>query len=109
MIDHRDIDRRSLAFGHAIAAKIAKQPELISEARSTLLRWMQTCSPRAVSTLEEWRAILEGPVEQVVQVLTCDDERCTRLRQSSPFAGLLPAAERNAILLQFRSNDTATT
>jgi hypothetical protein len=109
MIDHRDIDRRSLAFGQAIAARIAKQPELISQARSTLMRWMQTCSPRSVSTLEEWRTILDGPADQVIHVLTCDDERCTRLRQSSPFAGLLPAAERNAILMMYRSNDTTTT
>jgi hypothetical protein len=90
IIDHRDIDRRSLAFGHAIAARIAKQSGLISQARSTLLRWMQTCSPRTVSTLEVWRAILDGPADQVTHVLTCDDEGAhgcgnpARVRACSP-------------------------
>jgi hypothetical protein len=52
--------------------------------------------------------VLDGPPEGVVAVLTGEDERATRLRQSNPFAGVLSQQERNAILLQFESHDPAT-
>ncbi len=100
MKHHRRIDERSLAFGHAIAARLAEQPELIDHARATLARWMTTCSPRSRSTLQEWESALTGPIGGVLELLTATDERATRLRQSNPFAGLLPEQERLAILRQ---------
>jgi len=95
------IDRRSLAFGRAIAARIAVDPAAVTRARMTLSRWMATCAPASRSTLLEWQAVLDGPVEQVVAMLTSPDERATRLRQSNPFAGVLSNQERNAILREF--------
>jgi len=53
-------------------------------------------------TLDEWIAILDGPLPGVIEVLTADDERATRLRQSNPFAGLLSNEERSRILRPFR-------
>jgi hypothetical protein len=109
MKDHRNIDARSLAFGRAIADRLITHPELIDQARHTLKRWMATCSSRSKGTLEEWRSVLDGPVEEVVALLTDAGERATRLRQSNPFAGLLPEAERNEILRQFEAYDAAGT
>src|SRR5947207_15319769 len=106
---HGHIDERSLAFGRAIAAKLAQHPELIVRARATLTRWMTTSSPRTSSTLQEWRVALDGPLAPVIALLTSADERATRLRQSNPFAGVLSQQERNAILRQFQSHDTAAT
>jgi hypothetical protein len=106
-MDHEQIDGRSLAFGRAIAARIALRPELISQARETVARWLETCSPRSRSALQEWLAALDGPVAGVIDLLTSNDERSIRLRQSNPFAGVLPQQERNAILLQFQSHDPA--
>lgn len=104
-MDHQRIDERSLAFGRAIAGRVTAHPELIAQARETVTRWLQTCSPGSRSTLREWLAALDGPVEGVLHLLTSRDERSTRLRQSNPFAGVLSQQERNAILRQFHAHD----
>lgn len=106
---HARIDQRSLAFGCAIAARVAENPQLIQHARENLTRWLGACSPRARSTLQEWMSILDGPTEGIAAVLTGTDERAVRLRQSNPFAGVLAAQERNAILRRFQLHDPAST
>src|SRR3954451_11907349 len=95
---HRLIDERSLAFGRAIATRLVGHPELIDRARSTLVRWLATCSPGARPALEEWLAVLDGRADGVTALLTGTDERAARMRQSNPFAGVLTAHERTAIL-----------
>jgi len=105
MSRHEMIDRRSLAFGRAIAARIAADPGAIVRARATLSRWMTTSSPGVRATLLEWQGVLDGPVDGVVALLTSPDERATRLRQSNPFTGVLSNQERNAILRQFASHE----
>ena len=106
-MSHQLIDERSLAFGRLISERVAAHPELIAHARATATRWLQTCSPGSRSTLREWLAALDGPVEGVCHLLTSRDERSARLRQSNPFAGILTQQERNAILRQFQSHDPA--
>lgn len=49
--------------------------------------------------LREWRTLLdETPFSQLLEFLRSDDERAVRLRQSSPFAGVLTPEERQSIL-----------
>jgi hypothetical protein len=55
--------------------------------------------------LAECEKILCGSVNQVVQFLAERSERATRLRQTSPFAGILTEAERRAI---YKSYSTRT-
>lgn len=107
MKDHRLIDERSLAVDRLTAEKISAHPELVDRARATLARWLQTCSPRVRPVLLEWQSVLDGPREELLALLVATDERATRLRQSSPFAGILSAEERAAIIRQFRSHDPA--
>jgi hypothetical protein len=107
-MNHQRIDERSLAFGRLIAERVAGHPELIAQARENATRWLETCSPGSRSTLLEWLAALDGPIEGVLHLLTSTDERSTRLRQSNPFADILPQDERNAILRQFHTHDPAT-
>jgi hypothetical protein len=101
MIDHRDIDRRSLAFGRAIAEKLTQRPELAEHARSNLDRWMLTVSEGTKPALREWLDALNGPLEGVLDLLTAETEHATQLRQSNPFAGVLSQTERNEIMNQF--------
>jgi hypothetical protein len=108
MIGHRQIDQRSLAFGRAIAERLVEQPELIARARGNVNRWLTTCSPGVRPTLCEWIAILDGPIAEVIALLTAEDDRATRLRQSNPFAGVLSRQQRDQILRQFHSHDTRT-
>jgi hypothetical protein len=105
--DHRLIDERSLALAQAIADRLRLDPDLIELARANLERWGKTCSPRGISALDEWRTVLDGPIDGMLALLTGEDERAVRLRQSNPFAGALPQKVRNEILLRFEARDKA--
>jgi hypothetical protein len=107
MKDHRLIDERSLAFDRLTAAKITADPAIVDRARATVARWLQSSSPRVRPVLHEWRAILDGPREELLAALARTDEHAARLRQSSPFAGVLSPAERTAILREFRQRESA--
>jgi hypothetical protein len=98
--DHSRLDERSLALHQRIAEKVLADPALLDKARDNLRSWQQTeGSPKLA--LAEWEQILSGPTNQIAQFLTEQSERATRLRQSSPFAGVLSEAERKAIYESF--------
>ena len=100
---HACIDARSLALGELIARRLRERPELLCVGRSNLARWRQTCAPNTQALLAEWQAILDSGLDATVAVLTGWDERCVRLRQSTPFAGegIITRQERNALWRQF--------
>jgi hypothetical protein len=94
--DHSRLDERSLAMHRLIATKVQADPALLDKARENLRHWREMeGSPKLA--LVEWEQILGEPISRVAQFLTERSERATRLRQSSPFAGLLTEAERKAI------------
>jgi hypothetical protein len=96
MRSHEWIDRRSLALHEAVAAKLEADPALLQIARANLARWLST-NPAA--SLREWQRVLEErSFGEVVALLRDEGERATRLRQSSPFAGVLTPDERRSIL-----------
>ncbi len=97
---HRRIDERSLALHRAVAEKLRAQPELIGIARENLARWRGSAG-RNLPYLEEWQRILDGPADELLQLIGQEDEHMTALRQSTPFAGVLSAAERWAIYERF--------
>ena len=105
MKDHRLIDQRSLAFDRLIVPRLREHPELVQKARDNLTRWMKTASPSALRTLQEWESLLNGPFDTLLGMLESEGERAARLRQSSPFCGILSPAERLKILKQFQSYD----
>jgi hypothetical protein len=49
--------------------------------------------------------LLQRPLPEVISVLLSTDQRATRLRQSSPFAGLLSVSERTEILKRFPTRE----
>jgi hypothetical protein len=98
---HEWIDRRSLALHEAVAAKLEAQPQLLEVARANLQRWLST-NPAAA--LGEWRQLLDTtPLPALLALLRSPGEQAARLRQSSPFAGLLTPAERQSILNDYES------
>jgi hypothetical protein len=102
---HLRIDRRSLALHRAVAKKLRAHPELIEIARENLNRWYASAG-RSQPYLDEWRRILDLPLEEVLALIERDGmepdgERMTALRQSSPFAGVLEPAERWAVYAGF--------
>ena len=102
MRSHEWIDKRSLALHEAVAAKLEAQPELLETARANLKRWLTSESSAA---LREWQRLLDTlPLPELLGLLRSPDEEAARLRQSSPFAGLLSPAERGAILGRYDSS-----
>lgn len=98
---HQWIDERSLALHAAVAAKLEARPELLDVARQNLERWL---SMRPAAALREWQAILDrAPLPDVIELLRARSADAARLRQSSPFAGVLSQSERQSILDVYES------
>lgn len=98
--DHLRLDDRSLALHVLIADKLSANPALLAIARDNIQRW-QTVSGGTSPALVEWAAILAGPLDQISAILTSASENAKRLRQSSPFAGILTETERRAVSESF--------
>jgi hypothetical protein len=98
-INHFQIDERSLALHRAVARQIRKNPALLEVARKNLERWIQDGGMR--SYWSEWKIILYSPLDEILSFLISNDERAKRLRQSSPFCGILTPQERWKIYESF--------
>lgn len=96
--------RRSLRLSYAIAGKLVQDPEgVLAVARANLeqMRSRHTRGRPAV-WLQQWRDLLDGPVDELLGVLTSPSQRARELRQNSPFAGVLTEDERAAVLRAVR-------
>jgi len=102
MTCHSLLDQRALEMDRLIANRILVDSSVLDKARSTLSRWLDITDHSSRPTLIEWKEILAGSPSQVREVLLGEDEDCKRLRQSSPFCGILTNRERTQILLQYR-------
>ena len=101
--DHRILDARSLAMHCKIAQKITRDPELLNKAKANLERWRAKAQDPEPHYLREWAQILERPWPEIAELITSMSEDATRLRSSSPFAGVLTAREREQIYEAFRA------
>lgn len=104
MRTHREIDNRSLAMARAIAHKIDADPRHggLDHAREVCRRWNLKRSSPVVS---EWLEILAKPWDEVRSILLDEGERGKRLRQSSPFVGILSNRERWHIYREHQAHD----
>jgi processive 1,2-diacylglycerol beta-glucosyltransferase len=104
---HEWIDQRSLALDRLIADKLTAQPALLERAMQTLERWIAERQPYPPVVLLEWRQILhERPLSEILGLLRSDSQEARRLRQSSPFCGILSADERLAIFREYEAART---
>jgi hypothetical protein len=105
-VDHSFLDRRSLAFHVAIAEKLRTDPKLLEKFRDRL-QAMLSDDRVSISTRDayrEWRNMIEQrSFEEVLILLVDPSEEGTRLRQATPFAGILSKAEREAITRKMAS------
>lgn len=100
---HRLLEARSLAMHALIAARIARNPELLGKARENLERWSSRWGDDPPRWAREWQALLGRPWPEIAALITEPSENAARLRQSSPFAGLLTPEERKRIHETFRA------
>jgi hypothetical protein len=94
-MQHAVHDEVSLEMGRRVAAGLCEQPALLQIARDNLAGWLRqnADAPALGRCYRQWLAILERPLEESCQILCADSEEGRRLRQNSPFAGVLPPAE----------------
>jgi hypothetical protein len=104
--DHIRIEERSIALHRAIADRIRTNPGLMEKARENLKKYLEQCAQEnrtAPKSLTEWQDILtHRPWEAVLELLISPGESAVRLRQSSPFAGILTPKERWKIYEAYR-------
>ncbi|HEY9174597.1 MAG TPA: hypothetical protein VI136_20110 [Verrucomicrobiae bacterium] len=94
-MNHSELDEISLSLARRVAERLRARPELLDLARNNLSRWSrQNASSKALlRCYAEWQDILSSPVEEICARLLDETEEGQRLRQNSPFAGVLSPAE----------------
>lgn len=100
---HRLLEARSLAMHAVIAKKIEGDSKLLDIPRNNLKRWSARWGKEAPVWYDTWCAIMERPWPEIAAIITEPSEESARLRQSSPFAGVLSAEERKRIYEAFRA------
>ena len=101
--DHRILEARSLSMHCKIAQKISRDPTLLEIPRRNLERWTKRAGGHPPRYILEWERILSQSWPTVAEFITSGSEQAVRLRQSSPFAGVLSPRERKQIYDAFRA------
>ena len=97
-MSHAVVDRINAAQDRLIASKLSRNRSAIEIARKNLRRWMKRDRRNVRPSFQEWDRILDRlTAGEIANFLRSDTPMARRLRQSSPFAGVLTEAERGAI------------
>lgn len=95
--NHQLHEARSLQMHRMVAERFYQEPAAVVQfGLNNLERWRRRgvdCDDFTV-----WTNLLDGPPHGIIQALTSVSEEAVRLRQSSPFAGLIPEETRRQIL-----------
>jgi hypothetical protein len=105
MADHKTIDMRSLEIAAAIVNKIENDPlkNGLQKAYSVCMHWYNMHHTYAT---QEWLEILKNKKwEEIKKILLDPSEEGKRLRQNSPFCGILTPKERWSIYKRFWKHD----
>ena len=94
-MNHSEKDQVSLELARRVAERLRWQPELVAFARANLARWSRQnlSAPSLLRCYAEWQEILARPVDEICNLLCAESADAQRLRQNSPFAGVLSPAE----------------
>jgi|SRR5208282_239900 hypothetical protein len=108
-MNHEAQDAVSLELARRIASGLPEHPDWLDLARTNLDRWsrLHSNTPSLLRCYDEWRMLLQHPVSEICTVLTAETEDGQRLRQNSPFAGVLPPHEVWEIKARHRHATTA--
>lgn len=93
---HARREIQSLEIHRRIAGLLIANPEqVIGKAVGNLNSWLESRShPTPGSAHQEWRGLLQTLTpEEIAALIVSNDEDAARLRQSSPFAGILSPQE----------------
>ena len=95
---HRVIDRINAAQDRVIASKLRRDSRVLVRARRNLRRWMAADGRSVRPVFREWDLVLRRLARfELVAFLSSNTPMARRLRQSTPFTGVLSDRERLAI------------
>jgi hypothetical protein len=101
------VDRINAAQDQRIAARLRRDHRVLKIALANLRRWMSRDRRNVRRSFLEWHGILTRLSRaEIADFLQSDTPLARRLRQSSPFAGVLNEAERRAIAEQHEKAGT---
>ena len=89
------IDALALARQREIARMIETDLSILGTARANAERWLASGNydEGEAASVREWLPMLnESRLDELMVALTSDSENATRMRQSSPFTGIIPKA-----------------
>ncbi|MBX3703612.1 MAG: hypothetical protein KF822_07555 [Steroidobacteraceae bacterium] len=102
-LDRRLLEARSLALHVMVAFKIDGNPGLLDVAHRNLARWRERGSGAHGASKRAWSAVLDRPWPEIAALITEQSERAVRLRQITPFLGVLAPREKMRIYSAFRA------
>jgi len=100
MEPHRLAEERSIAYHRAVAARLERDPAVLTQARERVRAWLARDPPPHYAPA--WNEVLSWPVPRIVAFLADPGEPARELRQSTPFAGVIGARERWRIWREVR-------
>lgn len=99
-LEHKKHELRSLEIHRLINRELQKTPErVIQHGLANLSRWK--ANGVECHDFQIWQELLETQPNRLSEVLESTEESAIRLRQSSPFPGLISEETRKAILLKY--------
>jgi hypothetical protein len=109
-MNHDLQDEVSLEISRRVARRLSAHPELLRVAQENLAKWSQRNAnvPSLIRCYMEWQSLLASPVDEICRVLSADNEEARRLRQNSPFAGVLSPSEVWSIKTAIRAHHAKT-
>jgi len=107
MLTHSQIDERNREMHRVIARILRADPSSLNRVLERMATRLDDpgYSESLKDCLREWREIMVGDLDLVLAVLDESGEEGCRLRQNSPFAILIPQAERKRILRKYVQNE----
>lgn len=103
---HAQLDRFSLRLHEEVAEHIRANPALLDRARMNIIRWKKQLGGSASRDLDVWFEILTGPLGNILSVIVAPTEEGNRLRQSSPFCGIITQARRMEIFRELYDRES---
>jgi hypothetical protein len=102
---HEVIDERSLELHAIVARELRADPAKLD----CVVAWIEKFladpgySVHSKDALGEWLEIIRQGLPRVLEALADDSEEGRRLRQSSPFAVIMPQEERRRIFAKYET------
>jgi excisionase family DNA binding protein len=100
-------EERSLRLHQALLTQMLTDPDaVISKAHDNLDRWTRMHRPDGMTTryLNDWKRVLDGGLDVIVDVVNSSSQEARELRQNSPFAGVLSDETRLQVLRTFKDH-----